>query len=227
MHISCIIIARGGSKGIPKKNLIPVLGKPLIYWTIGHALSSKMISDIWVSTDDKEISDYSQSLGVNVIDRPTNLSVDKSTSESAWIHAVNSLKERNINPDILILPQVTSPIRDKDDFDTALFEFIKNDSDSLLSVTRISDYLAWELKEDGNMHSLNYDYKNRLRRQNMPVRYLENGSFYICKTGILINKSNRLGGRISVHEMESHKQFQIDDFCDIKLCEAILREYCC
>ena len=65
MHISCIIIARGGSKGIPKKNLIPVLGKPLIYWTIGHALSSKMISDIWVSTDDKEIFDYSQSLGVN------------------------------------------------------------------------------------------------------------------------------------------------------------------
>ncbi|MDA9120289.1 acylneuraminate cytidylyltransferase family protein [Opitutales bacterium] len=223
-HISCIIIARGGSKGIPRKNLLPVCGKPLIYWTIQHALTSSKISDIWVSSDDNEILDYALSLGVNTIERPESISGDNSTSESAWLHAVEFLHSQNFQPEVLVLPQVTSPVRDSDDFDNAIKKFFHEQADSLLSVTSISDYLVWE-QIDNKISSINYDFKNRLRRQNMPTRYLENGSFYICTSDLLTNFNNRLGGNITFYELEAHKKFQIDDIEDIKLCEAIMKEY--
>ena len=221
MYISCIIIARGNSKGIPGKNLRDVGGKPLIYWTLKAACDSKYINDIWLSSDDSNIIKYGRSMGVRVIKRPMKYASDSASSESAWLHALSVIESDKSTPDLLVLPQVTSPIRGPNDFDLAISKLIDEKSDSLLSVSKISDYLVWSPSSSG-FKSINYDFKNRLRRQEIEEKFLENGSFYLCKPNILRNNNNRLGGKISYYELEKCKQFQIDDEGDIEICEAIL-----
>lgn len=221
MYISCILIARGNSKGIPGKNLKDVGGKPLIYWTLKAAFDSKSINDIWVSSDDPDIIHYARSMGVRVIERPSKYASDSASSESAWLHALSVIESEKSTPDLLVLPQVTSPVRGPNDFDLAISKLIENNSDSLLSVSKISDFLVWGTSSSG-FKSMNYDFKNRLRRQEIEEKFLENGSFYICKPNILRFNNNRLGGKISYYELEKFKQFQIDDEGDIEICEAIL-----
>ena len=221
MYISCILIARGNSKGIPGKNLKDVGGKPLIYWSLKAAFDSKSINDVWVSSDDPDIIPYAISMGVRVIERPSKYASDTASSESAWLHALSVIESEKSTPDLLVLPQVTSPVRGSNDFDLAISKLIEDNSDSLLSVSKISDFLVWSMSSSG-FKSMNYDFKNRLRRQEIEEKFLENGSFYICKPNILRTNNNRLGGKISYYELEKFKQFQIDDEADIEICEAIL-----
>ena len=135
MKNAAIIPARGGSKGIPKKNLINFCGKPLIYWSIKQAQLSKKIDSVWVTSDDKEILKVSEKYGANIIKRPNQLATDFSSSESAWIHAIDHIQnETNIKLEYAIGLQPTSPIRNFSDFDLAIEYFCKKNLDSLLSV---------------------------------------------------------------------------------------------
>ena len=223
-NIVAIIPARGGSKGIPKKNLIDFCGKPLVSWTIEQALAVKTISTVWVSSDSKQILNVAKHSGANTISRPKSLSTDIATTESTWIHALNLIEEKTGTVDIVIGLQPTSPIRESKDIEKAIKIFEKSQCDSLFSAAEINDFYIWQKKKK-KLISLNYDYQNRGRRQDFTKQYVENGSFYIFKPQILKKFNNRLGGKIQISLMEFWKSFEIDSFEDIELCETLMKHY--
>jgi len=225
MRVDAVILARGGSKGIPGKNIIDFCGKPLMVWTIEQCLNSKFINEIWVSSDDQKILDLAVNSGAKQIKRPDSISGDESSSESGWLHAMKYLKSQNIKVDSILAPQVTSPLRESKDFDFAIQQFIANKLDSLFSATTVNDLFFWKLNEKGVLDSVNYDYKDRKRRQNFQEQIIENGSFYLFKPHILIEEKNRLGGKIGFYKMEFWKMFEIDDVSDLKICTAIMNEF--
>lgn len=219
-NILCIIPARGGSKGIPKKNVREFCGKPLIQFSIEHALKSKFINKVCVSTDDSEIEKVSLNAGAEVINRPDDISTDTATSESALKHALKSLQEKeDYIPDLVVFLQATSPIRNYSDIDDAINTIRENDYDSLLSVTKSHKFL-WRIK-NSQVQSINYDYKNRPRRQDLEPEYFETGSFYIFKPWVLEKYNNRLGGKIGLFEIDFWHSFEIDTLDDFALCEWI------
>jgi CMP-N,N'-diacetyllegionaminic acid synthase len=224
LKVAAIIPARGGSKGIPKKNIIDLAGKPLVAWSIGHAKGSKSVGSVWVSTDDPEIAEVSKQYGAQVVVRPPQLATDTSPSEDALIHALDEI-ERHIGSklDLLVFLQATSPVRDRDDIDNAVSKLVSEGADSLLSCLKLEDYFIWE-ERDGRFESVNYDYRSRKRRQDIKPQYLENGSIYVFKPDILRKDRNRLGGKITVYEMAEWKSHQIDDPQDIQMCEYYIKQ---
>ena len=225
MNVQCIVIARGGSKGIPGKNIIDFCGQPLISWTINQAKKTKLISEVWVSSDSEKILDISGRYGAKTILRPKEFSTDTSSSEDAWTHALQHISKKIYKPiDFVVVPQVTSPIRNSYDFDRAILQIQEENSDSLLSVNKIEDRFIWSKDKSNLGRSVNY-YKNRRRRQEIEVTFLENGSFYIFRPEVLLKKKNRLADKISLYEMERHKMFQIDSLEDIKLAEVVMSGY--
>ena len=225
LNIAAIIPARGGSKGIPKKNILPICGHPLISWSINQAIASKSISSVWVSSDDHEILQISKKYGSNVIERPSDLATDSSSSESTWIHSIDFLSDLGISPDLIIGMQATSPIRNHEDLDMAIDTFLIHNYDSLLTVMELEDYFTWTIDQNLNPSPLNHDVNNRKSRQQLSKSYLENGSFYIFKPQLIKKFNNRLHGKIGMHIMEKHKSFQIDNPEDFKICTAIMKEY--
>lgn len=224
MNIIAIILARGGSKGIPQKNIIDFCGKPLLAWTIEHCLAGG-VDFVYVSSDANKILDVGEKYGARSIKRPKQISGDKATSESGWLHALEVIEREHGKVDWILAPQVTSPIRSSVDISSAVKLAKSDEFDSILSAVEIDDYFIWGKDQEDNINSLNYDYQNRKRKQEIDKNYLENGSFYLFKPEILKTYNNRLGGRISIFRMAKHKMFQIDNEEDLKLCEIIMRGY--
>lgn len=220
--IVSVIPARGGSKGIPKKNIIPVAGLPLIAHTILDAKESEMIGHVFVSTDDPAIAEVSQHFGAKVIHRPLELSTDEATSESALQHMLSEVQAQGIDCDLIAFLQCTSPIRTGKQIDEAIQSLVREGADSLLSVSPTHVFL-WENTEQGPQ-SINYDYRHRQRRQDMNPQYMENGSIYIFKPWVLNELNNRLGGKISLYVMPQSCAWQIDDYRDIPIIEAYMKE---
>ena len=221
--ICAIILARGGSKGIPKKNIIDFCGKPLITWSILQSKSSELINEVYVSSDDDDIIDISRKYGSKVIHRPKELATDFSTSEEALLHAI-SVIERKMDIDLVVFLQATSPLRENKDIEGALTEFRVQKVDSLFSAARLEDFFIWNRTSEG-FTSMNYDYKNRIRRQDVEIQYVENGSIYIFKPSVLKEYNNRLGGRIGIYEMEYWKTWQVDSMEDKELCEWYFKKH--
>ncbi|MDD5687488.1 MAG: acylneuraminate cytidylyltransferase [Elusimicrobia bacterium] len=214
--IAAIIPARGGSKGIPRKNIINFAGKPLLAWSVEQAKLSKFISDIYVTSDSKEILEIAHNYGAKTILRPKNISGDTASSESALLHALRQMEER---PDYIVFLQTTALLRKPDDIDNAIKKIIKDKSDSLLSLTEAYEFI-W--KKTGNKFtSLSFDSKDRKRRQDLSPVYYENGSIYIFKPEILEKHGNRLGGKVSIYTMKSWQRVDIDDYETLKLAELV------
>jgi CMP-N,N'-diacetyllegionaminic acid synthase len=219
-----VVAARGGSKGIPHKNLIDLCGKPLIAWTVLQAGAAKGVDVVAVSSDSDAILAAAEAAGAVGVRRPEAISGDLASSEAAWLHALDQI-DGTMGPFTRIVAlQATSPIREASDIDNALEAFERDQLDSLLSVCEVEDYFNWRIGKDGP-EAINYDYHDRRMRQQIETRYLENGSFYVLVPQLLREKKNRLGGKIGMHVMERHKMFQIDRPEDIKLCAAIMRSY--
>ena len=223
-HTVAIIPARGGSKGIPKKNLKKFCGKPLLVWTINQALKTKSIDSVWVSSDSVEILKVSKKAGANVIVRPKYLSADTTTSESAWLHALDHIEKKTKAVDIVIGLQATNPIRESSDITNAIAKFQQTHADSLFTGSDIGNYFIWK-KINKKLSSLNYNYKKRPRRQDFQEQFVENGSIYVFKPKILRKFNNRLGGKIEISLMENWKSFDIDTLDDFKLCETLMKRY--
>ena len=223
-NVVAIIPARGGSKGIPGKNLKSICGKPLLAWSIMQARAANSISSVWVSSDSNEILAVAEEYGALPIRRPETLSRDIASSESAWLHALGEIEHSGANVDLIVGMQATSPIRASSDLDAAIAQVKRENLDSLLTVTEVEDFFTWCIGPNGP-ESINYDYRSRKRRQLIEKQYLENGSFYVFRPETLRVLSNRLGGKIGMHVMERHKMFQIDNPEDIELCESIMRGY--
>ena len=224
MNVVAIIPARGGSKGVPKKNLQKICGKPLIYWSIMQARASNFVNSVWVSSDDDEILSCAVSFGAKTITRPLNISNDTASSESAWLHSLKHIRSTEKSVDLILGMQATSPIRAKFDIDNAIETFRVNELDSLFTANSIKDFHIWK-KNKVSFEADNYNFKNRKPRQKMEEKFLENGSFYLFKPEILEKEHNRLGGKIGCYVMEAYQMPQIDNFEDIKLCETIMLGY--
>ena len=225
MNIVAIILARGGSKGVPKKNIIDFCGKPLISWTIDNCIKGGANS-VWVSSDSDEILEISSEFGANKIKRPDDIAGDFATSESAWLHAIDHielLESQKI--DWVIAPQVTAPLRESTDISKAISIATENIYDSFFSCSVAEDLFFWQKDVNGKLDSVNYDWRNRKRRQDIPKQYIENGSFYLFKPQVLRDTNNRFGSNIGLVEMEFWKMFEIDSYEDLKMCSALMREF--
>lgn len=224
--ILAIIPARGGSKGIPRKNIRLLGGKPLLAYSVEHALQARQVNRIIVSTDDAEIAEIARQYGAEVLMRPQELATDTASTESVLLHALSVVEqEEGYVPSLLILLQPTSPLRQPEDIDNAIDTFNAASADSLFSCYR-SHAFYWRL-QDRQPVSVNYDYSHRPRRQDMVPEYIENGSIYVTKPEILKKYGNRLGGRICFYEMDFLDSFEIDTEDDFLLIEQLLHlRYC-
>ena len=219
MKIACLIPARGGSKGIPKKNIIDFNGKPLIAYSIEQAKMSKYIDKVFVTSDCNEILDVAKSYGAFPILRPDELSTDFCSSESALIDAITHIGS---DYDIFVFLQATSPLRTTEDINHCVEELLFKSLDSLFSSCVLDDFLVWGFNE-GELQSLNYDYNNRKRRQDHKPQYVENGSIYVFKKDSILGSNNRLSGKIGMCIMESWKMFEIDNLEDLDICKIIYK----
>ena len=220
--ITAFIPARGGSKGLPKKNLKSFIDKPLIVHSIEYALESKLVNEVIVSTDDGKISKIATASGATVIKRPSEFSTDTSTTESVIEHYINSVKKE---PNIIVLLQATSPLRPKGSLDKALKHFQKNGYDSLLSICPTHRFF-WRVKDDDTTYA-EYDYLNRPLRQEIirgNMRFVENGSLYIFTRVHFEKTGNRLGGKIGYVEWSEKYSLEIDSLLDFMFAEQIYND---
>lgn len=225
-NIVAIILARGGSKGIPKKNVKKFCGKPLIGWSILQAKKTNEISSIWVSTDDNKIAKIARTYNVNVIKRPRNISRDTSSSEEGWKHAIIEIEQlTNHKIDFVVGIQPTSPIRESKDIKKGIKKIIRTKSDSLFAASPIKDFLIWESCKNSKLKAVNFNPKFKRRRQELKKQVIENGSFYIFNPKILEKHNNVLSGKITFQIMEFWKTFEIDEAGDIEFCELIMKNY--
>jgi CMP-N,N'-diacetyllegionaminic acid synthase len=223
MNVNAIVLARGGSKGLPNKNIIKFCGKPLLAWTIEHCREGG-IEMIYVSSDSEEILEVGEEYGAISIKRPEELSGDYATSESGWLHAINVIESKEHKIDWVLAPQVTSPLRTAYDIRNGLDMVKSGIYDSLFSCSIPEIMFFWE-NVNGKLVSVNYDWKNRKRRQEVPKQYIENGSFYMFRPEVLRDNNNRFGGRIGVVEMEFWKMFEIDSIEDLQMCSTLMKEF--
>ena len=220
--ITAFIPARGGSKGIPNKNIKEFADKPLIVHSIEYSLDSKHVDEVVVSTDDSKISKIAQAAGAKVIKRPPDLATDTATTESVIEHYLHLSKTK---ADIIVLLQATSPLRPKGSLDNALNHFQKGGYDSLLSICPTHRFF-WRIKDDKTTYA-EYDYISRPRRQDLKpidMRYMENGSLYIFTRKHFEKTGNRLGGKIGYVEWPEEYNIEIDSPLDIKFAEQIYND---
>ena len=219
MNTITIIPARGGSKGIPDKNIINFCERPLIEWSILQAQKAQNTKDIFVSSDSKQILNIAEKCGAIPILRPDYLSTDTATSESAILHTLNTVeKKRTYEVDLIVFLQATSPLREPEDIDQAIEKLLDSKADSLFSASLAEDLCLWEKK--GNiLKAITFDPDNRGRRQDREPLYIENGSIYVFRPEILRKFNNRLGKKTDIFLMPYWKSFEIDNIMDLELCE--------
>ena len=225
MKVSSIILARGGSKGVPNKNKRDFCGKPLISWTIEQCIDGGIDKDnIFVSSDSHDILEIGHEYGVGSILRTPEVSGDGATSELSWIYSINYLRKLGFNYDWIFAPQVTSPMREPSDIKNGLLTAESGEYDSLFAATKTDQCSLWKRSKDG-LESIGYDYKNRKRRQDNDIQYIENGSFYMFKPDSIKKFNNRMYGNIGIVEMDQWKSFEIDSIDDFKLSSLVMKEY--
>ena len=217
MKTVSVILARGGSKGIPKKNIIDIDGKPLIAYAIQSSINSK-VSETWVSTDDKDIAAEAENYGAKILWRPAELSTDTSTSESALLHFAD-----NVNFDMLVFIQPTSPLLLSEDINSGLE--LMNKNDSVFSAYKEHWYPRWtkenilgtevSMADDWNIHK-------RPRRQDVKEKYVENGAFYITTRKNLLQSGLRYSKNIGIFEMPFYRSFQVDTQEDLMIITDLL-----
>lgn len=220
MKIIAVIPARGGSKGVPRKNILEVVGVPLIAYSILAAQNSNYIERVIVTTDDDEISAISKQYGAEVIIRPPELSGDIIMPDASIVHALESLAEDNYYPDCVVFLQPTSPIRFKNDIDNALEIFIKNEVDTVFSGVDIHPFF-WRKHEDTFL-PVNFNPKARKRRQECDPEIIENGSIYVSRTSNYIKYKDRFGQKVMPYIMANHTLFEIDEKSDFSLIESLM-----
>ena len=228
--ILAIIPARGGSKGIPGKNLSNLCRKPLIKWTIDEAKKSNLIDKIILSSDDNEIIEYCRKQGIEVpFKRPKNFAKDNTPMLPVIKHAINFLKvNKKYVPDYILLLQPTSPLRTYKHIDEALNLLMSSDADSVVSVVEVphnfNPYSVMKLKNGYLKPFLKYN-ENMNLRQKKPKFYARNGAaIYAFKFNCLIKKNSIYGDKILPYFMKREESIDIDEKFDLELAEVIIKK---
>jgi len=176
-----IMPARGGSKGVPRKNVRPVAGKPLLAWNIEAAVNAKAVDAVYVSTDDDEIASVAERYGAKVVRRPQEISGDTASSESALLHIVEMLVSQGIHPEEIVFMQCTSPLTASDDIDACVEKLELPGADSAFTAKEFV-YFIWKVLPDGSCDGINHYKRFRPRHQDRELQYEENGTVYVMKT---------------------------------------------
>lgn len=224
MKILGIIPARGGSKSVPRKNVVSVAGKPLLAWTIETAQHSSMVDRVVVSTDDSEIAQVAQRYGAEIVWRPAELSGDTATSESALLHALKHLQvSEEYMPDLIVFLQCTSPLTLGEDVDGTIQVLLDQCADTALAVTPFH-YFLWQTGLDNDVVGINHNKNIRLRRQDREPQYMETGAVYAMRTDGFIQFQHRFFGKTAFYVMPPERCLEIDEPVDFRIAEVLLRE---
>ena len=226
MEIVAIIPARGGSKGIPRKNIKQLFGKPLIVWTIEHAKKSRYIGRITVSTEDKEIAEISKKCGAEVIERPEELAKDETPTIDVIFHVLEVIKAENFEPGLVVLLQPTSPLRNAQDIDNAIELFLKNDCESVVSVCEVEHSLYWSFEIENRYLKPIFGGKYlNMRRQDLSKVYTPNGAIYVSTPEILRKYKSFYCSKTIPYIMPPERSVDIDNEIDFMLAELLMRKY--
>lgn len=226
MNVAFIPV-RGGSKSIPLKNIKPLNGKPLVYWTIKAACDCEYIDKVFVSTDSEKIKNVVNEITVSneynlfnkleLINRSAESASDIASTEFVMLEFANKYEFDNI-----CLIQATSPMLKSSDIDKGFELFMSDNTDSVLSVVRQKRF-NWKTDENGFVHPTNYDVFNRPRRQEFDGYLVENGAFYITSKTDLLKTKNRISGNIKAYEMDEATYFEIDEPSDWIIIENLMK----
>jgi YrbI family 3-deoxy-D-manno-octulosonate 8-phosphate phosphatase len=214
--VVAIIPARGGSKGVPGKNLKRVGGVSLLARAVLAASSAEMIDAVYVSTDDAEIASAARSAGALVIDRPQELAGDSTSSEEVLLHGLDSL---HTAADILVFMQATSPFIDPADLDRAISR-VRDDESDVVFAARKSHAFVWRLTEAGAV-GINHDASFRPLRQDMEPQFVETGAFYVMRAAAFRTARHRFFGRVGIEIVDELGAIDIDSADDLELANAL------
>jgi len=223
-RVLSIIPARGGSKGLPGKNIIDLAGKPLIAWTIEASLKSKYIAKTVVSSDDEEILDISNNYGAEVLKRPNDLASDIATSELVVRHVIDCLESKGEKFDVVILLQPTSPLRTHEDIDNAFEIMFYSESTAVISVCEFDNkVLKSFIKDyDGFLSGIENDKYLCMRRQDLPELFMPNGAIYIVDIESFNISKALFTSKTLPYSMSKMNSLDIDSQDDLKSAEKIL-----
>ena len=218
-RVLAVVPARGGSKGIPRKNVRLMHGKPLIAYAIQNATACPAITDCVVSTDDVEIASVAKLYGSQVLFRNPELAKDAVTLDPVVYDAVLQMEQRNgVTYDVVVTLQPTSPLMTVNTLNQAMENFLFGTDDTVISVVN-KPHLSWSKKEN----QIIPNYKERLNRQQLPPNYLETGAFFITRRKFVVQNS-RLGKKIGVFEVSEQEAIDIDSVEDWVIAESILNK---
>ena len=224
-----IIPARGGSKGVPRKNIKSLNGKPLIAYAIEAALKSGVIDRVIVSTEDKEIAEVAKQYGAEVINRPEDLAGDKVTLDPVIKQALEFLEtQENYIPDFVSCIQPTSPLLKSEIVKACVGKVVDEGFDSCIAAF-LPDTYEWKWKPVYDVSGKEISFEpefpvmQRVVRQDLPKAYHENGAFYITKLSLFKKIGHRWGGKMAVVEMSEEDSIQIDNLNEFWMIEQILK----
>ncbi len=228
MKILGLIPARGGSKGVPRKNIRLLNGKPLIYYTIDPAIRTEVFSEILVSTDDKEIAAVAEELGAKARLRPAHLATDTSPTLDTVVHVLQEYRSRGVEFDGVCLLQPTNPLRSRELIRDSLKRFESNGADSLITVRRVphefNPHWTFEQNNDGFLEIATGDTDIIPRRQELPLAYYRDGSIYLTRTEVILEKNSLYGERVDFLDVTQEAYLNIDTMDDWEQAERIFAD---
>lgn len=225
LKILTVIPARGGSKGVPRKNIRLINGKPMVAYAIRSAIDSGVIDRPVVSTEDKEIATIARRWGVEVIDRPVELAGDGTSQEAVMEHALDVVEKQGYSPDYIALIQCTSPLLTAKVIQQAV-QKVTEGFDACLTAYYPESY-EWKWKKDGSGGVVPQEDLHRKMRQDLNLPFHENGAFYITKTELFKKNKSRYGGhgvKTALIEMNEIDSLQVDNEHELWLIEQIMKK---
>lgn len=225
LRFLAIIPARGGSKGIPHKNMYKLGDQPLIVYTLQAALQAKYISSVFVSSDDNMILDIAQSYGVNTLKRPKDLASDSALTEPVIEHVITNIPNFIQCYDYIVLLQPTSPLRTANHIDEAIDFLLQSDASALISVKEVDNKFLKSFIINGNkfLQPVSNPLYPFSRRQDLPLLYMPNGAIYIVKAEEFLQTKKLYTSKTLPYIMDSMSSLDIDTLDDINKCEEYLR----
>ena len=226
MNTVAFIFARGGSKGLPGKNLRPLGGKPLIAWSICHAQSVKRIERVIVSTDCEEIASVASQYGADVpFMRPEKLAEDDSPEWLAWQHGLNYLHKVNGGlPEIMVSIPVTAPLRQPLDIENCLDEFMNGDADIVVTITdahRNPYFNMVKIRDNGSLELVSIPNTSITRRQDAPVCFDMGTICYVARPEFILNNNSIFDGKVKGVHVPKERAIDIDTVLDFKIAEML------
>lgn len=227
MRILCLIPARGGSKGVPRKNIKLLGGKPLIQYTIDPAKDAGLFDEIMVSTDDKEIAAVAEYLGAVSRLRPRHLATDKSPTIDTVVHVLEEYREIGREFDAVCLLQPTNPMRTSQMIHACIEKFRRELPDSLISMRKVphefNPHWTFKVGADGFLKIATGEDNIIPRRQELPDAYYRDGSVYLTRASVILEENSLYGNRISFLDVTEERYLNIDTLDDWKEAEKVMR----